>query len=119
MKCTIFSIVAMAAAAIATATPGSYGNGERLEHVYCTDEHDSIIDIKVDIELSDRIKQCSRGLGLGLELKLDIDIDIDIREDADKFCRDHDRVHGVWGCSKPCHGEIDYDHCTRCDHGEY
>lgn len=75
---------------------GGSGYGGQFNHVYCTDNRNTILDVNIDIQLSNRIRQCSRnenwGSGIGYG----------VRNDSDDFCRKNDRVGGVWGCSEPC-----------------
>lgn len=109
MKFSIATLLALAAAAIATPTPGGYdgydgyndydgndGDYGRLNHVYCTDGRRSILDVNVHAELRTRISQCNRGRGW------DDGSYRGIRDDSDEFCRGNDQVHGIWGCTRPC-----------------
>lgn len=104
MKFSVATILALAAAAVASPTPGGGWNNwddGRFGNVYCTDRSDTIIDIDINIDIRNRIEDCDRGSiygdgwwgeGYGRGL----------RYDCDQFRRGHSNVYGIWGCTRPC-----------------
>lgn len=103
MKFSVATVLALAAAAFATPTPGGGfgGHGGRFGNVYSTDDNDAIIDIDISVDLRSRINDCDRGSIWG-DGWWGEDYGRGLRYDADEFCRDNDRVHGIWGCTEPC-----------------
>ncbi|KAK2590764.1 hypothetical protein QQS21_011555 [Conoideocrella luteorostrata] len=116
MRFSIASILALAATAVATPSDAFFGEAnDKMQYVYGAVQTNEIIQLDIDVTIIETARRCNRnvnwGNGDGYQL----------RKHADDFCRRnrHRKIHGVWGCSKPCHGRIDERHCTRCDSGHW